>query len=346
MAVISSVIAVSALHYVTPPPLVPWHTLFLRFYYLPILLAALEFGWKGGLGTALFSGVICYAPHVTAWRDFPGYTEYSQYGEIVVFALVGTITGLLAARGKERTQELHQRTLQLRNAHQRLRDNFEQLKRADRLAATGRLAAGLASEMERPLAAIERAIRELEVEPRAVAGRERATDRIRCECRKWDRLLTQVLDFARPRETAVHRVSISKIVDSVASLLAPIAQSRAIPLLKVVDRELPLIECKQEYIEQALLNVAMSATEAVECDAVVTLAACRKRAGVSLEVRTDCRGMESDGDATTSDSNADGPLGLFVAEQIMKDHGGMLEIDESDKDARVISLYLPIPVAN
>lgn len=340
-AVALAVLAISALHYATPPPVVPWHTLFLRLYYLPILLAALEFGWRGGLGTALFSGVICYAPHLAAWRDFPGYTEYSQYGEIIVFALVGTITGILSSRGKERTQELQERAQQLSQAHRELQDNFEQLKRADRLAATGRLAAGLALEMQRPLAAIERAIGELEDSPEAESVPARVTDRIRQECRKWDRLLSQVLDFSRPGETRLRAVAVSEIIDSVAMLLAPVAQRKAIPLLKTMDRELPPIECQPEHITQALLSVAMSATDTPGRYAAITLAACRKRSGVSFEVRAEYKRRVSSHETATGEANTDDPLGLFVADQIMREHSGTLEMDANARNGRTISLYVP-----
>lgn len=52
----------SALHYLTSPSLILWHELFQRLYYLPIIYAAIFFGWRGGLITSL-AAAIC--PRVT-----------------------------------------------------------------------------------------------------------------------------------------------------------------------------------------------------------------------------------------------------------------------------------------
>ena len=53
----------SAGHYLTPSSLLIWHGIFQRLYYLPVVFAAITFGWVGGLIAALASGVV-YIPHI------------------------------------------------------------------------------------------------------------------------------------------------------------------------------------------------------------------------------------------------------------------------------------------
>src|ERR1035437_10954284 len=94
----------SALHYFTSPSLILWHNLFQRLYYLPIIYAAIYFGWRGGLVVSACSA-LCYIPHILmAWHNMPDYAM-NQYAEIIVFFLVGTVTGVLADRGREDRKE-------------------------------------------------------------------------------------------------------------------------------------------------------------------------------------------------------------------------------------------------
>ena len=53
----------SAGHYLTPSSLLIWHGIFQRLYYLPVVFAAITFGWVGGLIAALAAGAV-YIPHI------------------------------------------------------------------------------------------------------------------------------------------------------------------------------------------------------------------------------------------------------------------------------------------
>ncbi len=99
LVVAAGIAVASALHYLTSPSLILWHELFQRLYYLPIVYAAIFFGWRGGLLASVVSAC-CYVPHIVmAWRDMPEYAM-NQYAEIIVFFMVGTVTGVLADVGR------------------------------------------------------------------------------------------------------------------------------------------------------------------------------------------------------------------------------------------------------
>src|SRR3974377_470626 len=106
VVVVGAGIAVaSAVHYFPSPSLILWHELFQRLYYLPIIYAAIFFGWRGGL-VASVTSAFCYVPHILmAWRQMPEYA-LNQYAEIIVFFMVGAVTGVLADRGRKQRMEL------------------------------------------------------------------------------------------------------------------------------------------------------------------------------------------------------------------------------------------------
>ena len=154
LVVAAGIAVATALHYLTSPSLILWHELFQRLYYLPIIYAAIYFGWRGGLVASTFSA-LCYIPHILhAWHHMPDYAM-NQYAEIIVFFLVGTVTGILADQGRKHRMELEAASEKLAKANRDLQDSFEQVKRADRLSAIGQLSASLVHEIRNPLASID-----------------------------------------------------------------------------------------------------------------------------------------------------------------------------------------------
>jgi glucose-6-phosphate-specific signal transduction histidine kinase len=135
LVIAAGIATATALHYFTSPSLLLWHNLFQRFYYLPIIYAAVYFGWRGGVAASACSA-ICYIPHIQmAWqRHMPDYAM-KQYAEIIVFVLVGIVTGVLSDREREQRRQVEAKSEQLEKANNDLKDSFEQIKRADRLSA-------------------------------------------------------------------------------------------------------------------------------------------------------------------------------------------------------------------
>jgi two-component system, NtrC family, sensor histidine kinase HydH len=79
----------------------------------------------------------------------------NQCAEVVLFCVVGAVTGLLADREREQKKTLQRTAEQLSRVYGELQDNFERMKRAERLHALGQLSAGLAHEIRNPLASID-----------------------------------------------------------------------------------------------------------------------------------------------------------------------------------------------
>ena len=72
-----------------------------RLYYVPVIYAGFHFGWRGGLSAALFASLV-YLPQIAGiWRLHPRYT-INQYIEVLLFCVVGVLTGILADRERAR----------------------------------------------------------------------------------------------------------------------------------------------------------------------------------------------------------------------------------------------------
>src|SRR5215470_635029 len=252
---------ISVLHHVTPISMLHWHNIFQHLYYIPIIFAALSFGWRGGLLTAVCAGLF-QMPHVIGtWQKALNYSE-DLIWEIPAFCAAGVLAGLAAEREHRQQRALERTTAQLTKIYQELQENFENMKRAERLYAVGQLAAGLAHEIRNPLASIAGATGILTRNPDAYEKRTECLSIIEKECRRLDRLLTNFLDFARPRPPQYHDVAPETVLDSVLDLASHATDGTQIVLRKEVRGDVPLLECDPEQLKQVLLNLVINAIQA------------------------------------------------------------------------------------
>jgi hypothetical protein len=118
IALLCAVIAVSLAHYLTPVGghdthrFHAHHAIYRWFYHLPIILAGIWFGLRGGVGVAL-GVVVLYLPHVLIqWHG--GSTE--QWLEMGLYLSVGFVTGLVSGRQKRERDRYREAALRLDRA--------------------------------------------------------------------------------------------------------------------------------------------------------------------------------------------------------------------------------------
>ncbi len=343
--VAAGIVVTSILHYVTPQSRFLWHIVFQRLYLLPIVYAALHFGWRGGVAAAAVSGIL-YVPHiVTAWHHEPEYTA-SQYAEIIVLFLVGVVTGILADRERRRGRELEATSDQLRRVNRELQDSFEQLRRADRLSAIGQLSASLAHEIRNPLGSIEGAANILDRPETTGEMRREFMGIIRKESQRLNRLLTNLLDFARPRPPEFQAVDLGRLIDSVVDLVGHTASHAGVRIRKEIAAGLPAVESDPEQLKQVILNLAINAIQAMPRGGELAVSAAGQDGSVVVRIRDEGEGIAAadlerifDPFYTTK-ANGTG-LGLSVALQIVEQHGGAIRAERNDGAGMTFAVELP-----
>ena len=344
--VMGAIVAISALHQLTPVSELHWHNAFQNLYYLPIVFAGLSFGWMGGLGTAL-AAVLCNAPHNwSTWTTSPNYA-IDQLWEIPLFCAAGVLTGVLAERGRRQRAELERTTNRLTEVYGKLQDNFESMKRAERLSALGQLSAGLAHEIRNPLASIAGAAGIL----RRQAGREKkdseCVEIIAKECRRLENLLTHFLDFARPRSPRYQAVDAASLLDSVIELAAHAVNRQPITFRKEVDDALGPFDGDPELLTQVLLNLLINAIQAMPDGGTAVVSARPRDGRVLIQVRDEGCGISAaerdrifDPFYTTKETGTG--LGLTVAHRIVEQHGGVLTAEANPDKGTTFSVLLPV----
>ena len=343
------IVLVSLLHYVTSTRLIFLHEIFQRAYYLPIILAALWYGLRGGILAAAFSG-ICYVPHIMiAWHAFHAYS-INQYVEIVMFFVVGAISGVLADQEKRQRKKLQETAEQLSRVYRELQDSFEQLRRADRLSSLGQLSAGLAHEIRNPLGAIRGAVEILQKENLPPAARREFSEIVLRETQRLNDLVQHILDFARPRKAELKHVAVGKVVDSVWPLIKDRAGQGRVRLVAELSPNSPEVQLDPGMMQQVLLNLMVNAIEAMPQGGDIRVRAFERDGTLVLQVTDQGCGVEEEqlekifDPFYTTKENGTG-LGLSIANQLVEQQGGRLTAARNQGPGMTFSIAFPVGMA-
>ncbi|WP_437523102.1 protoglobin domain-containing protein [Sorangium sp. So ce726] len=226
------------------------------------------------------------------------------------------------------------------------------VRQSEKLAAVGTLAAGLAHEIRNPLNGAQLHVTFLE-RGLARAGLKdpdtlEAIQVVRDEIRRLSTLVSEFLDFARPKPLYLRPTPVVPLCERAARLAASSDGAGAQAAVKVdlpsTDIELDLDPAK---IEQVLLNLLRNAIEAVDAagGGTVTLRARRQPRHAVIEVEDDGPGIASP-DAPIFDPffstkpNGTG-LGLAIAHRIVTDHEGTIEF-QSRPGKTLFRVTLPL----
>jgi signal transduction histidine kinase len=340
------VAVITIAHLTLPRSYVFLHSTLQHLYYLPIILGAVFFGWWGGLLTAICTA-FCYLPHIHGWQSVDHDYALNQYAELGSFFLVGIATGLLADRERRKTRQLEQKSAELERANRNLEESVDRVRQADRLASVGQLAAGLAHEMRHPLASIDGAVNVLANPQSPDDLQEEFRGILRKECRRLGGLLTELLHFATPRTPNLQRISVEACVQEVVMLARSSITTPGVEIQILVPDDLPLVECDEEQMRQVLMNLVMNGLQATPVGGRVTVRARLEGSLLALVVSDNGPGVPDnlkdrvfDPFFTTRESGTG--LGLAVVQQIVKQHGGTIDVDGDVSGGASFTVRIPI----
>jgi len=345
--VVGTILLVSALHYVTAPTHIWLHPLLQRAYYIPVLLAAMWFGWRGGLLAAGFSSLL-YVPFIVwMWKTASAYSA-SQYMEVGMFFVIGGLAGALFDAEKRNRAKVEETARKLSEVYAQLQASFEQLRRADRLTALGELSAGLAHEIRNPLGSIEGAVQILRRPTLSEETKQEFGTMAQEEIGRLKGLLTHFLQFARPAPPRRTPTEIGELLDSVRRLADETARMSGSNIRVEQGEGLPAIMVDPEQIKQMLLDVVLNAIQSMPGGGKVVLRAVPTDGNdIAVEVQDEGVGIEEENlqkifDPFFTTRPGGTGLGLAIAHQIVAQHGGHIEVKRNRDKGMTFSVALPI----
>lgn len=346
-----AIAAITLLHYMTAMSHVWLHPLLENAYYVPVLLGAMWFGWRGGLLAAVFAGVL-YVPFIrSTWNPISAYSA-SQYIEIGMFLLIGGMSGALFDLERKQRTKIEQTAQKLSEVYSQLQASFEQLRLADRLSALGELSAGLAHEIRNPLGSIEGAVRILRRRDLAEETRLEFGKMAEDEVNRLKGMLNHFLQFARPRVPKRRPERVTDLCGAVGRLSAETAKMTGVRLRLDLPPNLPLVPLDAEQMTQLLLDLVLNAIQAMPEGGEIVLEALKQDDSVVLQVRDEGVGIAPENlerifDPFFTTRPTGTGLGLSIAHQIATQHGGHIEVRKNTERGMTFSVILPLkPAAN
>lgn len=226
----------------------------------------------------------------------------------------------------------------------------EQMQRADRLAAVGELAAGIAHEINNALAAIFGQTDALET--RSPSELRDALGRVDAQARRIADIVQGVLGFARPRPPSPVAVDLAALTAKTLELVRHDLARHGIRLESAYAPDLPPAQADPQQLQQVLLNLFGNAIQAMAGRADAWLRVEVQSLGDQLALRVSDSGPGIPPDVLPRifdpffSTKAEGSgLGLSVSYAIARAHGGDLRVDSTPDVGTTFTLLLPIAAA-
>lgn len=344
---LAAIAGIASLHFVTDPAYLALHEFYNYLCYVPIIFGAYWYGAWGGVAAAALTSA-AFIPHIrAAWAGNQAYAA-SLYAEVVVFHILGLTVGLLAAAQRRLTARYRDAAVSLERANRELRESREHLRRADRLSALGEIAAGLAHEIQNPLAGVKGAL-EI-IASRVVHGTPEAefADIGGKELARLEGLVSEFLTYARPHDPALRPTDVHEIVDRVAALLRSQAERKTVTLVFERPTAIPLLSLDPEQITQVFFNVVLNAIQATTASGHVRIRESTELGWGVIDVIDEGPGIPPEHalrlfDPFFTTKPRGTGLGLAISQRIVTAHRGTIEALPGSPSGSVFRIRLPLP---
>jgi len=244
--------------------------------------------------------------------------------------------------GRTLEQRVQERT-------RKLRETQDQLVVSEKLASLGKMAAGVAHEINNPLTAILINAHLLLGRPGRDADEEESLNLIADETIRCAAIVRGLLDFARLTPSQAAPTDINDIIDRTLTLLEMQASVRNIRIEKALDRTLPPIAVDRNKIQQVFSNLAINAIEAMPKGGALVVASLMSRDGSHIEVTFTDTGVGISKENIpklfdpffTTKSFGTG-LGLAVSYGIIQQRGGTILVRSEVGKGTVFTIRIPL----
>jgi signal transduction histidine kinase len=316
--IFAMILLIAYLHYTDAPPLSDIHHVIFRLNYIPIILGAFWFRFRGGVITSAIVTFI-HLPDLIIFH-IPG--DLNSYLEVFLYNVIGWLTGYLVSdqtRRKEKERELER-----------------QLAKVEHLANLGQMAASVAHEIRNPLQSIKSAAQVLK-DSLPQNDNDKNGKKVELmqmmigEINRLNVMVDDFLVFARPKNPILIEADLNHLVEKTVEI-AKFKRGLNPNQIKLnLADNLPDCRFDPEQIRQALINLILNAIEASGENGEVLIVTKSHEKFVVVSVIDNGPGIEESDLKNVflpffSKREGGTGLGLSICQKILEAHGGKVEI--------------------
>jgi two-component system sensor histidine kinase PilS (NtrC family) len=222
----------------------------------------------------------------------------------------------------------------------------EAMRRADRLAVVGSLAAGLAHEIRNPLAAMCGSIELLCASPALGDHERRLMQVVRGEGERLDALVTDFLAFAKPASPRLARVHAAPLIEETVDVFGREASLKGVPVIVDVDPSVWLF-LDLNQIRSVLWNLLGNALDAIDAGGRISVTLRRQNTDAVLEVADSGQGIAAEDlprifDPFFTTKSAGTGLGLAIVHRVVEGHAGRISVRSHPGRGTTFVITLPL----
>lgn len=222
---------------------------------------------------------------------------------------------------------------------------------AEKLNAITLLAAGVAHELGNPLNSLNIHLQLLERELAHISEEdkdilEELVDVAKNEVTRLDQIIQQFLGAIRPSQPNLEKGSIKKLIEESLQVIQQEVKERDIIVELDIPDNLPPINFDRGQIKQALFNLLRNAMQSLSENGIITIRVKEADQYLAIAIQDNGPGISAEVLShifepyyTTKEEGTG--LGLMIVQRILRDHGGLIEIDTQTDKGSIITMLLP-----
>jgi|GEM_PF-1388420 len=225
-----------------------------------------------------------------------------------------------------------------------------QLIQAERLAAVGELAAGVAHEVNNPLGGLQNFVKMMKKEPGNVAQNQEFLDLMSEGLKRIEVIIKQLMAFSRPYSTHMSHHRLNDIVESSLRFVDHRIKEQSVRLEKVLSPDLPEIYGDADNISQVIINIIVNALDSMPTNgslAIMTGYCDHQPSNIQVTIKDSGCGIKEEilskifNPFFTTKEMGSG-LGLAISKRIMDDHNGNILVKSMVGEGTTFFVCLPV----